>query len=84
MMGMVFILLPSILLSGFIFPRDAMPPIIAALGNFIPLTYFLEILRGIVLKGVGLQFIWKNTLMLGGFTLLILTAAMLRFKKRLD
>jgi len=84
MMGMVFILLPSILLSGFIFPRDAMPPIIAALGNFIPLTYFLEILRGIVLKGVGLQFIWKNTLMLGGFTFLILTAAMLRFKKRLD
>jgi len=84
MMGMVFILLPSILLSGFIFPREAMPPLIAALGNFIPLTYFLEILRGIVLKGVGMPFIWKNTLMLGGFTLLILSAAMLRFRKRLD
>ena len=84
MMAMVFVLLPSILLSGFIFPREAMPPFIAAIGYAIPLTYFLEILRGIVLKGVGMQFLWKNTLMLGGFTLVILSLAILRFRKSLD
>ncbi len=84
MMGMVLILLPSILLSGFIFPREAMPPFIAALGYCIPLTYFLEILRGIVLKGVGMHYLWKNTLMLGGFTVVILALAVLRFRKRLD
>jgi len=84
MMAMVFVLLPSILLSGFIFPRAAMPPFIAALGYAIPLTYFLEILRGIVLKGVGMHFLWKNTLMLGGFTLVILSLAILRFRKSLD
>jgi ABC-2 type transport system permease protein len=84
MMAMVFVLLPSILLSGFIFPREAMPPFIAAFGYAIPLTYFLEILRGIVLKGVGMQFLWKNTLMLGGFMLFILSLAILRFRKSLD
>ncbi len=84
MLGMILILLPSILLSGFIFPREAMPPFIAALGYGIPLTYFLQILRGIVLKGVGMRFLWKETAMLGGFTLLILAVAMLRFRKRLD
>ncbi len=84
MMGMVFILLPSILLSGFIFPREAMPPFIAALGNFIPLTYFLEMLRGIVLKGVGMHYLWRNTLLLGVFTLVILLLSILRFRKRLD
>lgn len=84
MMAMIFVLLPSILLSGFIFPRAAMPPIIALFGNFIPLTYFLDILRGIVLKGVGMKFLWQNTLILGAFTLIILVTAMLRFQKRLD
>lgn len=84
MMAMIFVLLPSILLSGFIFPRAAMPPFIAVLGNLMPLTYFLDILRGIVLKGVGMRYLWQNTLMLGGFTLIILTTAMLRFRKRLD
>jgi len=84
MLGMILILLPSILLSGFIFPREAMPPFIAAFGYGIPLTYFLQVLRGIVLKGVGMRFLWKETAMLGGFTVLILTVAMLRFRKRLD
>ena len=84
MMAMVFVLLPSILLSGFIFPREAMPRWVALIGNLIPLTYFLEMLRGIVLKGTGMAFLWRNTLLLGGFTGVILLAAMLRFQKKLD
>ena len=50
----LFIMLPSIILSGFVFPREGMPHPIRELGLLIPLTYFLQILRGIILKGVGL------------------------------
>lgn len=84
MMVMVLVLLPSILLSGFIFPREAMPPVISALGYFIPLTYFLDIIRGIMLKGVGMSFIWDDVVALSVFTVLILTVAVLRFRKSLD
>lgn len=84
MMAMVVVLLPSILLSGFIFPREAMPLLIQWLGYAIPLTYFLEIVRGIVLKGVGIGYLWKDTLMLGGFLTLILFASVKRFRKSLD
>jgi ABC-2 type transport system permease protein len=56
MMVMVLVLLPSILLSGFMFPREAMPWVISLIGYAIPLTYFLDIVRGIMLKGVGIEF----------------------------
>lgn len=84
MMMMILILLPSILLSGFIFPREAMPPFIFGLGFAIPLTYFLDIVRGIMLKGIGINFLWKDTLALCVFTILILSTATLRFRKSLD
>ncbi len=84
MMCMVLVLLPSILLSGFIFPREAMPAVINTLGYTMPLTYFLVIIRGIVLKGIGLEVLWNNVFILLGFTLIILIAAMLRFRKSLD
>lgn len=84
MMAMVFVLLPSILLSGFIFPMEAMPLAIRAMGYAIPLTYFLDIVRGIVLKGVGMMYLWKNVFALCVFTLLILFAAIKRFRKSLD
>lgn len=81
MMFMVLIMLPSILLSGFIFPREAMPAVISAIGYAIPLTYFLDIVRGIMLKGVGIGFLWDDVLALSLFTVIILTVAVLRFKK---
>lgn len=84
MMVMVLVMLPSILLSGFIFPREAMPAVISALGYAIPLTYFLDIVRGIMLKGVGMAFIWDDVMALCLFTVVILTVAVLRFKKSLD
>lgn len=84
MMFMVLIMLPSILLSGFIFPREAMPAVISAIGYAIPLTYFLDIVRGIMLKGVGIGFLWDDVLALSLFTVIILTVAVLRFKKSLD
>ncbi|EMS69127.1 ABC transporter permease [Ruminiclostridium cellobioparum] len=84
MIVMVFFLLPSILLSGFIFPREAMPEAISYLGYIIPLTYFLDIIRGIALKGIGLDYLWKDTAALLGFTAVILFIATKRFRKSLD
>src|SRR5207244_12088549 len=60
----LFIMLPSIILSGFVFPREGMPHPIRELGLLIPLTYFLQILRGIILKGVGVEVVWPEVLAL--------------------
>lgn len=84
MMVMVIVILPSILLSGFMFPREAMPPVISAIGYGIPLTYFLDIIRGIMLKGVGIEFLWNDVIALAAFTLVILSIAVTRFRKSLD
>ena len=84
-MQMTFILiLPSILLSGFIFPRETMPKVLQVLGGLLPLTYFLEIVRGIFLKGVGLEYLWQDTLALCAFALILLAVAAKKFKKNLD
>lgn len=80
----ILILLPSVLLSGFMFPREAMPKIIQFLGYGIPLTYFLEILRGIILKGIPFKYLWQDVMLLGFLGFLLLTIATLRFNKRLD
>ena len=50
----------SMLLTGFIYPRAPMPPVVQLVGNLIPLTYFVRIARGIITKGVGLTFLWTD------------------------
>ena len=70
----ILVLLPSILLSGFVFPREAMPKAIQLIGNGLPLTYFLNILRGIITKGVGFQYLVSDVTMmciLGGVLLIL-------------
>lgn len=79
-----FIMLPSIFLSGFMFPRAAMPWVLQILSYGIPLTYFLIIVRGIILKGIGLQFLVYEVLAMAVFGVVILTLAALRFQKRLE
>jgi len=84
-MQMTFImLLPSILLSGFIFPRETMPKLLQILGGILPLTYFLKIVRGIFLKGVGIEYLWQDALTLCAFAIVLLSIASKRFKKTLD
>ncbi len=84
-MQMAFLfLLPSVLLSGFVFPREAMPKIIQFIGYFIPLTYFLKILRGIILKGIGMDYLWREVSILSAMGILLLLVASFRFKKKLD
>lgn len=80
----LLLILPSVLLSGFIFPREAMPGIIRMAGYGIPLTYFLNILRGIILKGVGMECLWRDVLVLSLIGIMLLVVASVRFKKKLD
>lgn len=76
-----FVMLPSILLSGFMFPRDAMPKFIYYLSAIIPLTYYLDIIRGIVLKGIGFQYLVGQVISLLVFSVVLLTLSILKFKK---
>lgn len=78
-----FVMLPSILLSGFMFPRDAMPQFIYYLSQVIPLTYYLDIIRGIVLKGIGFSYLLPQVISLLLFSLVFLTISTLKFKKKL-
>jgi ABC-2 type transport system permease protein len=77
-----FVMLPSILLSGFLFPREAMPKIIYYISMVIPLTYYLEIIRGIVLKGIGFSYLVGQVATLLAFSLVFVTVSALRFKKK--
>jgi ABC-2 type transport system permease protein len=78
-----FVMLPSILLSGFMFPRDAMPGWIYFLSNLIPLTYYLDIIRGIVLKGIGFNYLIGQVTSLLVFTVVLLIVSTLKFKKKI-
>ncbi|KHT58603.1 ABC transporter [Photobacterium gaetbulicola] len=80
----VFILLPSILLSGFMFPYEAMPVAAQWISEVLPATHFMRLIRGIVLRGADLLGLWKDTLWLAGFTVFGLLVASKRFKKSLD
>jgi len=79
-----FFVLPNILLSGFMFPRQAMPLLFQWAGLLLPLTHFLKVLRGILLKGVGLETLWREVLILTGFAALMIVLSVRRFRKTLD
>lgn len=74
----------SMLLTGFIYPRATMPLWTQVIGNFIPLTYYMRIVRGVITKGVGLTFLWGDALALGSYTVAALIIAAAVSKKRLD
>jgi ABC-2 type transport system permease protein len=80
----MIIILPSVLLSGFVFPLEAVPVWIRPISFLIPLSYFMQIDRGIILKGIGINYLWQDTLALVVFLTIILTTAIKRFKKSLD
>ena len=79
-----FYMLPSILLTGFMFPTDAMPLVCRVLGNLLPMTYYLEVVRGIALKGLGLGHLWQPAGILTAFALLLVTVSVKRFSKTME
>jgi len=83
-MSMLGLMLPTILLSGFIFPIDNMPGILQWFSAIMPARWFIVIVKNIMLKGTGFAFIWKETLILLGMTLFFILASVKRFKIRLN
>lgn len=79
-----FLIMPTILLSGFMFPRDAMPEFAKWLGAIFPITYFLEVVRGILLKGAGLAAIWPEVLILAAFAVALISLSAVRFQKSVE
>ena len=80
----LFMLLPSILLSGFVFPFEGMPRVVQYLAQVLPLTHFVEMIRGVALRGATLAELQAPLVKLLIFTVLIVIAVTLRFHKRLD
>jgi ABC-2 type transport system permease protein len=80
----MFVFLPSILLSGFMFPFAGMPTVVQWIAEVLPLTHFLRLIRGVMLRGAGLFELWPDVLALLAFTAVMMTAAIMRFRKRLD
>jgi ABC-2 type transport system permease protein len=82
-LGFLF-LLPNILLSGFMFPREAMPPLAQWIGAALPLTYFLRVLRDILLRGTGLESFWREMVALVGFSIVLIGLSVQRFHKTVE
>lgn len=78
------IMLPSMMLSGFVFPVASLPPALQAVSRLLPLTYFLDVVRAVVIKGAGLDLLVPQVLALTAFSVLLLGLAALRFRKTLD
>jgi len=77
-------MLPSILLSGFLFPIENMPLWLQYTSKVIPATWFLIIIKAIMLKGSGIEIIWKETLIIIGLTILFAIISIKKFKMRLE
>ena len=76
-----FIFMPSVLLSGFIFPREAMPKFFYLVSSLLPMTYYMEIIRGIVLRGNNLATLWGQVLALIIFILVTFAIAIKKFSR---
>jgi ABC-2 type transport system permease protein len=81
--SLIILMLPTILLSGFIFPVENMPPILQWLSYIVPAKYFIIIVKSIMLKGTGMAFLWKETLVLFGMLLFFIANSARKFKIRL-
>lgn len=79
-----FVFLPSILLSGFMFPFAGLPREVQWLAELLPLTHFVRLIRGVMLRGAGLLEMWPDVVALSAFIAVTMSLAILRFRKRLD
>lgn len=83
MASLMGLMLPTILLSGFLFPVENMPLPLQLISNIVPAKWFIIIIKGIMLKGVGISLIWKETLILTGFMAFFILLSIKKFKPRL-
>lgn len=80
----MFMIMPNVLLSGYMFPREAMSKAIQLVSNIFPLTYFINVLRGIILKGNNLGMLFEEFIILVIFGVVVLSLATVKFKKKID
>ena len=84
MFALLGTMLPNILLSGFIFPLESMPAALRAISYIVPGRWFVAIARGIMLKGIGLEYVWRETLFLAAMATVLLIASIRSFNERLE
>jgi ABC-2 type transport system permease protein len=84
MAALVGTMLPTMLLSGFIFPIESMPTVLQWVSQVVPARWFVSIARGIMLKGIGLSYLWRETLVLMGMALFLLVMSARSFRVRLE
>ncbi|TQD36978.1 ABC transporter permease [Haloflavibacter putidus] len=84
MISLMGLMLPVILLSGFIFPITSMPQPLQIISNIIPAKWFIIIIKGIMLKGIGIAYIWKETLILIAMTVFFIGLSVKKYKIRLE
>jgi ABC-2 type transport system permease protein len=84
MIAIFGVMMPMVYLSGFAFPLENMPKVIQYISYFIPLRYFIAIIRGVILKGIGFTDLWQETVVLFFMGVAILFLASLRFRKKLE
>jgi ABC-2 type transport system permease protein len=84
MMSQLALMLPTILLSGFIYPIENMPVVLQWLSYIMPPKYFIIIIKNIMLKGTDFSYVWKETLILTGMTIFFIAVSAKRFKTRLE
>jgi ABC-2 type transport system permease protein len=82
--SLVGMMLPTILLSGFIYPLENMPVVYQVISYILPPRYFITIIKGIMIKGTGIMYVWKETLTLIGMTALFIVLSVKKFKIRLE
>jgi ABC-2 type transport system permease protein len=82
-LSLVGFLMPALVFGGFMFPIENMPVVLQAISNVVPTRWFFEILKNIMVKGLGFEFIYKQAAILGGMTLFFLLVALRKFKIRL-
>jgi ABC-2 type transport system permease protein len=83
LMSMMGMMLPTMLLTGFMFPLENMPWVFQVLSYIIPSRYYYIIIKAVMLKGLDFSYIWKETLILAGMSVFLLTIALKNFKIRL-
>lgn len=84
MMSMMGLMLPTIMLSGYIFPIESMPKVLQIISNIIPARWFISIIKDVMLKGNGIYFVWKETLILAGMAFFFLFVSARKFKLRMQ
>jgi len=82
--SMIALFLPTVLLSGFIFPIESMPVILQWVSHIIPAKWFIIIIKSVMLQGSSIDILWKETLIMGGMTVIFIMASIKKFKIRLE